>query len=185
MKDVKKYIFLGGAILIVFFGIIPTIAYSGPIEGPPPPPPPQYIKPTSYDIYTGGSYYSGSLSSVYSNDGNYLIAKAGWFWFIVYSFQVTIDFDFVNTKCNKIKVDIADNAPNYNMLVHVSYTTGPGERFPSGAGEWPNGWLNDGYYVFSIDGSRFLDHITIQFYHSAFLGGDKYLKVDLLVAELV
>jgi len=146
---------------------------------------PTTIKPTSYGIYQWGEYVSGNLASVYYDELNYLIARASWFWFIVFSFQVSIGFEFVDTKCDRIQVDIRDNAPNYNMMVHVYYTTGQPDHLPSGAGDWPNGWLSDGYYAFNIDGTRFLDSITINFYHGSFLGGDKYLKVDLCVAEPV
>ena len=157
---------------MVIFGITCPIL----VEASPPPIIDYYAN--SYQI-AAGSYYSGTLSDTRTNNEAFLTVKASWWWFIGFFFDADIYFDFTNRVYDAVIVDIADNAPGTNMMVHVYYTTGSPDHFPVGAGDWPNGWLSDGLYEFTLD-SRVVDRVLINFFYGNFVGGDRYLKIDMI-----
>jgi len=131
--------------------------------------------PTSHSTYSFGFYHSGDLYSMKYDDENSLIYRAFWFWFIAFFFYANIKIEFDNQVVDSIIVDLADNAPGGTMSLDVFYTTGGGTAFPAG-GSYS---LSDGTYEYSLD-SRPVDYVIIWFYHASFLGGDKYLKVDMI-----
>ena len=150
--------------LVIYSIFIGALTFPLLVAASPPPIVDHYA--TSYFIHpeNGPVPYSGTLADTRTNNEQYLVAKAGWFWFIGCCFDVYIDFDFQNSYYDSIIVDIADNAPGYNMLIVVHYTSGDPDVFPEDAGSWDDGWLSDGQYTFTLD-SRIVDHVQIIFHY--------------------
>lgn len=160
------------SIVIVFSVFIS--AFSWPLLVTASPPPIQDYYASDYYVHEG-TKTSGTLASTQTDNEVFFTVRAAWAWFIFFYFWANVEFDFTNRVVDSVIVDLADTVTGDTMRVKVVYTSGDPDYFPTGAGER----LSDGKYEFYVD-SRIVDKVHILFDYSSVLGGDKYLKVDMI-----
>lgn len=127
------------------------------------------LLPISFSYYY--SLRDGDLSSLYYCDGDELVLRGRWLGFIIYNYEVWLTMYFQNTKCDKLRLTFSDTVGSI-VNVYVYYTSGDLDAFYS---------QSDGYHLYNIDSSRYLDYVKVCFliWGFAIPVGHKYLYVDM------
>lgn len=165
MKRSKKSIFLFCLVIAVSMFSISLFTMASPL----PPGPGDYLA-EDYDLMYGNPV-SGNRQSTYYNDQSYLTVQA-----TVYGIQTLakVKFYFPDFYYDKIKFDFIDNEEFWmTTCIKIYYTTGDPVRLPSRFGG-----LGGGYYEFSLDNSRHINFVIIEYRHGWFL--PDILKIDLI-----
>ena len=168
MKYSKRTILLVLMISFTGFVLFPTIALG---EWQEPPGGGSYRYPDSYQIITG-TRISGSLGSVYSNDGAYLILQDGsWPWIFWYYNQLVVKFYFNEWNCDWLLLDWVPSLP-FTMWIEVHYNTGGISQHE----------VSMGTHSILLDSSRQVTYVTIFFGPILTWGNPSYyFNIDQLV----
>lgn len=128
-------------------GILPTLAHAKP--------PDEWVCASSYEI-TIGSYYSGTISDTYTNDGQYLVGKC-FVYFLINHYEIL--FDFSNNHYKQVIIDATTSSWGYygNFYLFAYYTTGS----PVLLGTFSPGNTK----TYNLERSRVLDKIGLVYFH--------------------
>jgi hypothetical protein len=136
---------------------------------------------------SSGYIRDGDYTSTHYNDGEYLKFEPYWsLAFLCYQYNGYINFYFESYKYDQIKLDFIDTfyTGTDTVNIKVIYTTGDPDYF-DGNDNWPNGYLEDGYYVFDLDSSRTVSYVRLHIQSLSWESPPRYIKIDMICLTIL